>query len=198
VTGGPQQSTRERILDATLSVMAAQGLARLALEDVARAAGVSRQTVYRWFGSREALITAVILREEEVFIERISAAAGQHVDLRSSLEAAIAAALRTARAHPLLDRLLESEPEALLPVLVTSGGPVLSAARPAFAEVLSQRLPELDQEEVRRIADATTRLLISYVVDPAEDDPGVLAVVLADLLLDGIASREAKAPGNRP
>jgi hypothetical protein len=114
----------------------------------------------------------------------------RHADLRASLEAAIAAALRTAREHPLLDRLVVSEPEALLPVLLGSGGPVLSAARPAFAEVLSVRLPELGEDAIRRVADATTRLLVSYVVDPAEDDPEELAVALASLLLDGITKVE--------
>jgi AcrR family transcriptional regulator len=182
----PAPTTQERILDAALSVMGANGLSRLALEDVARSAGVSRQTVYRWFGSREALITAVVLREEEVFIARVAEAARAHTDLRASLEAAIEAALRTARDHPLLDQLLATEPEALLPLLVVSGGPVLSAARPAFIEVLTERLPQLDDDAIQRVADATTRLLVSYIIDPSEDDPEELAVALAGLLLDGI------------
>lgn len=180
--------TRERILQAALSVMAARGLAKLALEDVARAAGVSRQTVYRYFGSRDALVTAVILREEETFIAAVSAAAEEHADFRDAVEALITAALRVARAHPLLDRLLETEPEALLPFLLSGRAPVLSAARPVIVELLARRRPHLDADEAQHIADATTRLLMSYVVDPPDGDVPRLARSLASLLLDGIPS----------
>jgi AcrR family transcriptional regulator len=180
-------STEQRILDGALEVLAANGLSRLALEDVGRAAGVSRQTVYRYFGSRERLIEAMILREEEAFIARVAAGAAAHADVRPAVEAAIATALREARAHPLLDRLLASEPEALLPLLVSSGGPLLSAARPVFAELVGDRLPHLGEDAVHRAADALTRLLVSYAVDPPDDDASTVAAELAGLLLDGIA-----------
>ncbi len=178
--------TDQRILLAAIEVMGAQGLARLGLEDVARVAGVSRQTVYRYFGNRDALIAAVILHEEQAFIARIQREASRHAGLRPSLQAAITAALRAAREHPLLDRLLATEPEALLPFLLSSGGPLLSAARPAFAEILGERLPDLADEEVLRAADTLTRLMISYAVDPPEDEPEHVAAHVAGLLLGGI------------
>jgi AcrR family transcriptional regulator len=120
--------TRTRILDATIAVLSRAGLSRLTLEDVAAEADVSRQTLYRYFGSRDALISATVLREEEDFIERMIAASRPHADFRPALEAAIAAALRAARDHPLLDRLLATEPEALLPFLTMGRGPVRSSA----------------------------------------------------------------------
>lgn len=43
-------------------------------------------------------------------------------------------------------------------------------------------------DEAHRIADATTRLLMSDVVDPPDGDVAGLARSLADLLLDGIPS----------
>lgn len=55
--------TRTRILDGAIATMSSTGLARLTLEDVATVAGVSRQTVYRYFGNRDALISATIVRE---------------------------------------------------------------------------------------------------------------------------------------
>lgn len=178
--------TEARILDAALAVMAARGLGKLTLEDVAQDAGVSRQTVYRYFGNRDALVTAVILREEQTFIVAVTAAAAAHEDFRGAIEAAITTALRVAREHPVLDRLLETEPDALLPFLLSGGAPVLSAARPVFADLLAQRRPRLPPDEVQHIADATTRLLMSYVVSPPDGDPERLARSLAGLLLDGI------------
>jgi AcrR family transcriptional regulator len=52
------EETRSRILDATVRVMA-RGVGTLSIPDVAREAGVSVPTVYRHFGSKRALLTAV-------------------------------------------------------------------------------------------------------------------------------------------
>lgn len=185
----PTARTRTRLLDATMTVLARTGLARLSLEDVAAEAGVSRQTLYRYFGSRNALITATILREEEAFIARMVAAAAPHRDLRSALEAAIASALTVARAHPLLDRLLASEPEALLPFLTLGEGPVLSAARPVVEGLLAERLPDASGPELARVAEAATRLIVSYAISPPADPVEDVAAGLADLIAVGIAPR---------
>ena len=52
------EETRERILDATVRVMAA-GLASLSIPAVAREAGVSVPTIYRHFGTKHELLAAV-------------------------------------------------------------------------------------------------------------------------------------------
>jgi AcrR family transcriptional regulator len=179
-------ATRERILDAALAVASQHGLARLSVDLVAREAGTSRQTVYRAFGSREGLISATILREEEGFIAAVAAAADEHADIRPAMEAAIAAGLQHARAHPLLDRLLGTEPEALLPFLTTGAGPVLSAARPALESLLAERLPHLSPATIRRAADATTRLFVSYAINPPDDPVDDVAAGLADLICNGL------------
>lgn len=179
-------TTPERILDAALAVMSAHGLARLSLEDVAQQAHLSRQTVYRHFGSREALVTAVIVREERALLDRIVAAAAPFDELRPALAAAMSAGLRAARQHPLLDRLLATEPEALLPFLTTGAGPVLSAARPALEALFTGRKPHVAPARVRRAADATTRLFISYAINPPEEDPDRVAADLAALILHGV------------
>jgi AcrR family transcriptional regulator len=178
--------TRTRILDATLAALSKYGLARLTLEDVAREAGVSRQTVYRYFGSREALVGEVILREERGFIDLMVAATERHREFRPALEAAIGAALRAARQHPLLDRLLATEPEALLPFLTTGAGPVLSAARPVVERLLGDRVPHLTGPQLELIAEAATRLIVSYAITPSSAPVDDLAAGLAELIADGV------------
>lgn len=180
--------TRQRILDAALTVMSRYGLTRLALEDVAREAGVSRQTVYRYVGSRDGLIRDTILREEEAFFDRMREAAAHHDEFRPALEAAIAAALTTAREHPLLDRLLATEPQALLPFLTDGSGPVLAAARPVVIELLGQYVPHLAAAELDRVADATSRLIVSYAISPGQEGLASLAPGLAAILVDGVGA----------
>lgn len=186
----PPRPTHDRILDAAHAAMATHGLAKLSLEDVAREAGMSRQTVYRHFGSKEALVTAAIIREEQVFLDQMTAAIERHDDLRPAMEAGIVAGLRAAREHALLDRLLATEPEALLPFLTTGGGPVLSAARPVLLHLLEQRLPHASATALHRVADATTRLFISYAINPPDDDIEEVAAGLADLVLNGLKHEE--------
>ena len=51
-------STRQRILDATAEVLGRNGKTKLSLSEVAAQAGVSRPTLYRWFASKEELLSA--------------------------------------------------------------------------------------------------------------------------------------------
>ena len=182
----PTGATHDRILDAANAALVAHGLARLSLEDVAREAGMSRQTVYRYFASKDVLVTAAILREEQALLGLMAHAVAEHRELRPAMEAAIVAGLTAAREHPLLDRLLATEPEALLPFLTTGGGPVLSAARPVIQSLLEDRLPHVSTPILRRVADAATRLFISYAINPPDDDVEDVAAGLADLVLNGL------------
>ncbi len=69
-----EQSTRRRILAATFVVLARDGRRKLQLSDVAAEAKVSRPTLYRYFGSKEGLLEAFGLYEQDNFDAGIAAA----------------------------------------------------------------------------------------------------------------------------
>ena len=69
-----EQSTRRRILAATFVVLARDGRRRLQLSDVAAEARVSRPTLYRYFGSKEGLLEAFGLYEQDNFDAGIATA----------------------------------------------------------------------------------------------------------------------------
>lgn len=69
-----EQSTRRRILAATFVVLARDGRRRLQLSDVAAEAKVSRPTLYRYFGSKDGLLEAFGLYEQDNFDSGIAAA----------------------------------------------------------------------------------------------------------------------------
>src|SRR5947207_6661305 len=98
-------STRARILDAMFDAVRDFGLSRTTVEDVAQRAGLARQTVYRYFPSKDTLIFSLVAREEEAFIAGVRAAIQGHDDLGPAMADGIAFVLRFAREHPLLDRL---------------------------------------------------------------------------------------------
>jgi AcrR family transcriptional regulator len=70
---GDGPTTQDRILDATLVVLARTGR-RLSMSDVAQAAGVSRMTLYRHHASKEELLRAFARHEQHRFDEQLRAA----------------------------------------------------------------------------------------------------------------------------
>jgi AcrR family transcriptional regulator len=72
--GGPVESTRRKLLDATRLGLARFGTRKLAMTDVADLAGVSRPTLYRYFPSKEALLAALAEDETQRFDEGLTAA----------------------------------------------------------------------------------------------------------------------------
>ena len=60
-------STQQRILAATAEVLGRNGKRKLSLSDVAVQAGVSRPTLYRWFASKEDLLSAFSKYERVTF-----------------------------------------------------------------------------------------------------------------------------------
>jgi AcrR family transcriptional regulator len=173
--------TRARILDAAFRTVATHGLSRFTVDDVARAAALSRQSVYRYFDSKDALIVALVLREEEAFIEGVRQAHAEAATLEEAMERAMRYCLRLAREHPLLDRLLESEPEVLLPYLTTRGGELIARGRAVIEELAAART-DVRTELVHRAADLATRAVISYTLTPSEDPPEVVAKETAQVL----------------
>ena len=59
------RSTRDQILNAALATATTHGISRLSVGDVAKAAGLSRQTLYRHFTSKDDLIAAVVVQDRQ-------------------------------------------------------------------------------------------------------------------------------------
>ncbi|MFM7062608.1 MAG: TetR/AcrR family transcriptional regulator [Actinomycetes bacterium] len=183
----------QRLLDAALEAATIHGIAKLSMGDVARRAELSRQTLYRHFPSKDALVAAVVTSETTHLIEQVVAAAVEETEPRAALEAGLLAALTVLRDHPLLDRLVRTEPEALLPLLTTDSSPVMVQVRNVVEAILAQGSPDLTHDAValRRFADVVTRLLISYAVSAPDDPPEVVAHYLSTFLVHGAVASGA-------
>lgn len=183
-------STRDRILAATFEAVADFGISRLTMEDVAGRAGCSRQTLYRYFRAKEDLVLALVLREEERFLDGVRAAFAANEDLEEAIREAVLFVLASAREHPLLDRLLRTDRAALLPALTTDAAPVIARGGEVLAGLLRARGAE--RAAARRAADAAIRLMISYVLAPPGERPDHVARTLAAALTGAIR------PGRTP
>jgi AcrR family transcriptional regulator len=178
-----ESRTRTALLDAAYDAAVAGDWARIRMQDVARAAGVSRQTLYNEFGSKDALAEALAMREIGQFIDGTERALdAAHPD--DPIQAVAAAALNTfqqAADNPLLKAALVDDTSGLLAFLTTRGQPAMSAARASFETYYSTHWPELSRDAITVAAETITRLTVSYLVLPAEEPAEAIAQRLADL-----------------
>jgi AcrR family transcriptional regulator len=70
-TPASDEEAIERILDAADKIIDERGLATR-ITDVARALGVTRQTVYRYFPGTQALLAATAMRSADGFLDRLA------------------------------------------------------------------------------------------------------------------------------
>jgi len=180
--------TRDVIIDSAVTEMTRVGLRKLSLVEVARVAGVSRQTVYRYFRDRDELIAAVVSRDVDATLVEANAAVERIADLREALRTGIAMVLQSARTHPVLDALLASEPDVIVPFLSSPGNPVLRVARPVIEELIARRRPTVSVGRMRIFADVVARILVSYTVMPPDQPVDQVAAALADVFVDGLAA----------
>lgn len=189
VEAPPEERTRDRILDAAFECAARLGLGRTTMGDVAREARLSRQTLYRYFPNRHDLLLAIVLREEEQLIETIRRAMEPHAELRPAMEAAFEATLKAFRAHPLLDKVLASEPQELLPYLTVEANPVLDLSMRVMEQIVAERAPGIAPHIAHRFAETCARVFTSYAITPPDDDASTVAAGLAELFCNGLEER---------
>lgn len=117
----------ERILDAASESFAERGVAAVGMDDIARAAGCSRATLYRYFPNRDALRSAYVLREMTRALDHLAdePAAG---DPSTRLVSTIEAALRYVREHPALMAWFASEDFAVGPILTENSEALVAGA----------------------------------------------------------------------
>ena len=179
-----------RATAALLTCIARFGLAKTTLDDIAREAGCSRATLYRYFDGKAAIVRHTV----RVEVDRMtSAAVDAGLEAASLDDAVVAVTVRAARdlaSHDALWFLLVHEPESILSHLAFSEGDrviirVGDALAPAFARWL-------DPMGAIRAGEWLARVLRSYVLMP---EPSIdlteftsAREFLAELVVPGIAA----------
>ncbi|MEU1149731.1 TetR/AcrR family transcriptional regulator [Streptomyces sp. NPDC005863] len=187
-------AARESLLDAAYTALARRPWPGVRMVDVAATAGVSRQTLYNEFGSKDGLARALLRRETDGYLHGVERALAEERDPADRLAAVAAWSVRAARANPLVRAALtDCWGERLPPPSRVAGSisPVPAQRRadagvPSAAELLAlvrdravlalggrgrARDPEL-----ALACESAVRLALSYVVAPAgnDDDPAEL------------------------
>ncbi|GAA3692586.1 TetR/AcrR family transcriptional regulator [Nonomuraea antimicrobica] len=157
----------EGVLDAARDCVLAYGVRRTTLTDVARRAGVSRMTLYRRWPDVRTLVADVMTREW------VRVVAG--LDMSDPVRAVVAG-VRGLREHPLWRKIVEADPELLMPYLLDRRG----ASHEAVLEVLERAVG--DPRRARAVLLVAQSFLLSAptMLDPVTMDE--LDTELATLL----------------
>jgi AcrR family transcriptional regulator len=91
---------------AALQAIAADGLAAVAVEPLARGLGVTKGSFYAHFRDRDELVIAALRRWEQLHIHSFAAVAERFQDPTERLRALIELATSAVRGHPVISRLL--------------------------------------------------------------------------------------------
>jgi AcrR family transcriptional regulator len=166
-----EQPARTRILEATLACIGRYGLAKTTMEDAAREAGMSRATVYRHFpGGREELVREVIVWETARFFLRLADAVTGIKDFADQLEEALLFAHDAIEKHEVLQKVLQTEPERLLPTLTVESFRIRRLIS-GFLQPLLEDEPRLRPGlAAADAADYVARMLLSWIGSPGRWD----------------------------
>ncbi|NGN62432.1 TetR/AcrR family transcriptional regulator [Streptomyces sp. A7024] len=164
---------RQRIIDATVRCIDRHGVAKTTLSDVAGEIGVTRQTVYRHFGSISDIFGEVAAQGAEAFVDQLIAHLQGTTDPADAVVEGILFCVRTIPADPSLSPLLQ------LGDTTAFGRGATTRDTITYGAKMLQRFPVdwtaagIDDEDLNGLAEIIMRLLTSLLQhpnDPAHDE----------------------------
>lgn len=174
------------ILDRAYELLLAVGLRGLNMADLARQAGISRATLYRRWPNATAVTRALITREMAALSVELDAPAAASV--RERLITQVVRMVGALREHPLWRKIVDVDPEFLLPYLLNRPGSSMLTLLDMLGEVLRQGIAEgsIRDHDADALARGVLLTARSFVIsgealaDPVPLD--TLDAELADLL----------------
>ncbi|GAC1398444.1 MAG: TetR/AcrR family transcriptional regulator [Mycobacterium sp.] len=156
------------ILDAAVVEFERHGFRRVALDDVARRARVSRTTIYRRFANKDELVSAVIERENVALFADIAAELKQVGPQSNFYVEAFTLSILKFRRHRVLDRMITDEPGLVLDL----AGEHYTAAIERTAEALRVIFPvgfaeQIGELAVTELADTILRYAAMVLLLPS-------------------------------
>jgi AcrR family transcriptional regulator len=154
----------DAILDAAREVFEEFGARRANVDDVARAAGISRSTLYRRFPNKESLLVAVIERETGVFLDELDLIA-QHLPPQEAIIECFVRGMAMMREIPVLSRIAQTEPEMIMGA--PGRGPSMLDHSERVARTLRRSGARMPDDELLVVAELLLRLASTFLLDPA-------------------------------
>ena len=188
-------SLRDRLLAATYQCVMRFGLGKTTIEDVVKESGLSRATIYRQFpGGRDELLLETVGWELANYFNTLADHVRDAPDLEQLFERGLVFAHRSVGEHLVLRKILDTEPERLLPLLTVESAKTL----PFIADFLHPYLVREAEQgrlrpgvEIDRAAEYLARAILSLINAPGRwdlEDPAQVRELVRGELLGGIVA----------
>ena len=146
-----RRSLRASVFDAMHELLEVSDWSAVTMSDVAKAAGLSRQTLYSTFGNRQGLAQAYALQLAERFAGEIRDSINRNPgEIETALHEGINGFLLASSRDPLIRALLTGEikPD-LLRLITTEAGPLIERATEVLTPALSASWMQIAPEQAR-------------------------------------------------
>lgn len=169
----PRDAERAPLLDAALDAFLDFGVRRSSMNEIARRSRLSPATLYRRFAQKSDLVQAVGVREVRRYLAEVDRQIDVHAPAEDQFVALFVAAMDGMRRHKLLQRLLTTEQEIVLPLLTVQGGPVVELGRDYLTEFIArlQREGALPEYDPVPVAEVFARIALSLALTPPTTIP---------------------------
>ncbi|MXQ58118.1 TetR family transcriptional regulator [Streptomyces sp. XHT-2] len=178
---GSAGSDNDAVLDAVRDCVLAVGVRRTTLTDVARRAGVSRMTLYRRWPDVRSLVGDLMTREWIAVATGAMPERRPDMTARELLTVGLVDAVRDFVAHLLFRKILDVDPELLLPYVLDRRGASQEALLELLADVLREGHADgsVRRAPVERQARSVLLIVQSFTLSlrtmTDEDDPELSA-----------------------
>jgi AcrR family transcriptional regulator len=166
---------RDSILDGMRELLLKRDWSSITLSDVASAAGISRQTIYNEFGSRQGLAQGYALRLADRLVDAVDDAIQGNVgDIYAAFLQGFRAFFAESASDPLVISLLTgtTKPD-LLQLITTDSAPIITRCSDRLTSSFIHSWVRTSEEDAGVLARAIVRLAMSYVSMPPEADHDV-------------------------
>ncbi|MGW2033336.1 MULTISPECIES: TetR/AcrR family transcriptional regulator [Streptomyces] len=186
--GSGSGSDNDHVLDAVRDCVLAVGVRRTTLADVARRAGVSRMTLYRRWPDLRSLVGDLMTREWIDVATRAIPEPTPGTATRTRIVDGLVAGVGAFRAHPLFRKIVDVDPELLLPYVLDRRGASQEALLALLADALREGhadgsvRPGHTERQARVLLLTVQSFALSLRTMADEDDPELdSAALLAEL-----------------
>jgi AcrR family transcriptional regulator len=180
------EAAADRILDAAEELFARLDAASVGMNDIAKASGCSRATLYRYFENRDALYTAFVHREANRVFGELGEQLGDATEPGALLVEGVLASLQRVRESPALSSWFAPSQRPI-------GGEM--AERSDVIRVRTEAyLAALGVDDVEQRARWLVRIMVSLLVFPGRDEADERAM-LEDFVVPTVMPAVDHAPG---
>ncbi|HTD07660.1 MAG TPA: TetR family transcriptional regulator [Solirubrobacteraceae bacterium] len=161
---------RTSLLDAACDQLNSRVWANVTMADVALAAGVSRQTLYKQFGSRDEFARVLVIRETDLLLSAVERAVNAHrEDLACALVGAFEVLVQAPADNALVRAVVHGQGAEELLALLTAG------RDRSLVDLITEHLTKLvlggwsglDPRVAKALSECLVRLAVGYTVLPS-------------------------------